>query len=156
MIINYFKTAWRNLLRDKFYAIIKITGLSVGLTVCLLILLYTKDEITYDQFHVNGARIHRIVQDWQFGESGQKIGITNAIMGEAFAHDISGIDNYVRMNGRTVTVKKDDDIFTESPLCVDNSFFDVFSFDLVKGDPKNVLTDMYSVVITTNTADKNY
>ncbi|HMJ67663.1 MAG TPA: FtsX-like permease family protein [Cyclobacteriaceae bacterium] len=156
MLTNYFKTAWRNLVRDKFYSFIKIAGLGVGLTVCLLILLYGKDEVSYDQFHANGPRIYRIIQDWKFGESGQKIGITNAIMGETFAHDISGIEGYARVNGRTVTVKKDDDIFTEETLCVDNSFFNVFSFDLLKGNQGQVLKDMYSVVISETTAEKYF
>lgn len=156
MLSNYFKSAWRNLVRDKFYAFIKIIGLSVGLTVCLLILLYTKDEVTYDQFHANGPRIHRLIQEWKFGDSPQMIGVTNSIMGETFAQEISGIDNFVRVNGRTATVKKDNDIFTENPLCVDNSFFDVFSFDLIKGDPGTVLKDMYSVVLTEKTAEKYF
>jgi putative ABC transport system permease protein len=156
MLTNYFKTAWRNLVRDMFYSFIKITGLCVGLTVCLLILLYAKDEVSYDQFHAKGPQIYRIIQDWKFGESGQKIGITNAIMGETFAHDIAGIESYVRVNGRTVTVKKDNDIFTESTLCVDNSFFDVFSFDLVKGDKEKILKDMYSVVVSETTAEKYF
>lgn len=53
MLTNYFKVAFRNLVRDKFYSFIKIAGLSIGLTVCVLILLYTKDEVTYDKFHIN-------------------------------------------------------------------------------------------------------
>ncbi|HZY78419.1 MAG TPA: ABC transporter permease [Cyclobacteriaceae bacterium] len=156
MLLNYFKTAWRNILRDKFFSVIKIVGLSVGLTVCLLILLYTRDEVSYDKFHTNGPRIYRIVQDWGLGESSQKIGITNAIMGESFAHDISGIENYVRINGRTVIVKKDNDIFTEQPLAVDNSFFEVFSFDLKDGDPKTALKDIYSVVLSESSAQKYF
>lgn len=156
MISNYFKSAVRNLVRDRAYSFIKVIGLSAGLTVCLLILLYTKDELTYDQFHANGPRIFRIVQDWKFGESSQVIGVTNSILGETFAREIAGVDGYVRMNGRTATIKSGDDIFTESPLCVDNSFFDVFSFELLKGDPKTALTEMYSVVLTEKTAEKYF
>jgi ABC-type antimicrobial peptide transport system permease subunit len=118
--------------------------------------LHTKDEVSYDGFHANGERIHRIIQDWKFGESGQMIGVTNGIMGETFSKEISGIDNFVRINGRTVTAKNGNDIFTESTLCVDNSFFQVFSFDLIKGDRANVLKDMYSIVLSETVAEKYF
>lgn len=87
MLTNYFKVAFRNLVRDKFYSFIKIAGLSIGLTVCVLILLYTKDEVTYDKFHINGSRIYRIVQNFKFGEAEQAIAVTNAVMAETFARE---------------------------------------------------------------------
>lgn len=156
MLSNYFKIAFRNLTRDRFYSFIKVTGLSIGLTVCLLILLYTKDEMTYDKFHDNGPRLYRIVQNFKIDDSEQLTGITNAIMGETFARDIPGIDNYVRVSGRTVTAKKDNYVFTEVPLCVDNSFFQIFSFDLLAGNPQKVLTEMYSVVLSETMAEKYF
>src|SRR5690606_25426406 len=156
MLSNYFKIAFRNLTRDRFYSFIKVMGLSIGLTVCLLILLYTKDEMTYDKFHDNGPRLYRIVQNFKIDDSEQLTGITNAIMGETFARDIPGIDNYVRVSGRTVTAKKDNYVFTEVPLCVDNSFFQIFSFDLLAGNPQKVLTEMYSVVLSETMAEKYF
>src|SRR6476620_8029557 len=116
MIKNYFKTAFRNLWRNKTFSIIKILGLSIGLTVCMLIFLYTKDDISYDQFHENKAQIFRITQLWQMGEQPtQKLGITNAVMGEAFEKDIPEVKQYVRINGVAVTVKQKNDVFTENP-----------------------------------------
>jgi putative ABC transport system permease protein len=153
MLTNYFKVAFRNLVRDKFYSFIKIAGLSIGLTVCVLILLYTKDEVTYDKFHINGSRIYRIVQNFKFGEAEQAIAVTNAVMAETFAREVPGIENYVRLTGRMVTIKKDDDVFTDTPLCVDSSFFQVFSFDLLAGNPNEVLKDMYSVVLSESMAE---
>ena len=86
MIRNYFKIAWRNLWRNKFFSIIKIVGLSIGLMVCILIFLYTKDEISYDQFHEIKAHLYRIIQTWQVEKDADKnIGTTNAILGETFA-----------------------------------------------------------------------
>ena len=55
MISNYIKVAWRNLVHNKSLAIIKLAGLSIGLSVCMLILLYTSDEFSYDRFHANGS-----------------------------------------------------------------------------------------------------
>jgi len=89
MIKSYFLVAWRNLWRNKTFSFIKIAGLSIGLTVCMLILLYTKDEISFDQFHENKAQLYRLTQTWKMGkEPAQKLGITNAIMGESFAKEI--------------------------------------------------------------------
>ena len=69
MIKNYFKIAFRNLWRNKIFSIIKILGLSIGLTVCMLIFLYTKDEISYDRFHKNKAQLYRIIQTMQMGDN---------------------------------------------------------------------------------------
>src|SRR5947207_12909340 len=88
MFKNYFKTAFRNLWRNKIYSIIKILGLGIGLTVCMLIFLYTKDEISFDRFHKNKAQIYRIIQNWKFGQDHpQNIGITTSIVGETFAKE---------------------------------------------------------------------
>src|SRR5258708_2556041 len=107
MFKNYFKTAWRNLWRNKIFSVIKIMGLSIGLTVCMLIFLYSKDEISYDRFHENKAQLYRIVQTWQMGKDpSQTMGITNAIVGESFAKEIPEVQQYIRINGVAVTVKK--------------------------------------------------
>src|SRR5215470_10107634 len=116
MFQNYFKIAWRNLLRNKIFSVIKILGLSIGLTVCMLIFLYTKDEISYDQFQENKAQLFRIVQTWQMGKDpAQKIGITNGVMGVSFEKEIPEVKQYVRINGVAVTVKQKNDVFTENP-----------------------------------------
>jgi len=157
MIKNYFKTAFRNLWRNKIFSIIKILGLSIGLTVCMLIFLYTKDEISYDQFHENKAQIFRIIQTWQMGkEPAQSIGITNGIMGESFAKEIPEVQQYVRINGVAVTVKKNNEVFTENPLFVDDNFFSVFTFPLLDGNKRTALHDPHSVVLSKYIAKKYF
>src|SRR5436190_12841828 len=132
MFKNYFKIAWRNLLRNKIFSVIKILGLSIGLTVCMLIFLYTKDEISYDQFHENKAQLYRIVQTWQMGDRpSQTMGITNAVLGESFAKEIPEVKQYVHINGVALTVKKNNEVFTEKPMFVDYNFFYVLSFPLL-------------------------
>src|SRR4249920_448825 len=116
MFKNYFKIAWRNLWRNKIFSAIKILGLSIGLTVCMLIFLYTKDEISYDQFHENKAQLYRIIQTWQFGNDlPQTLGETNAIVGESFAKEIPEVKQYIRVNGIAVIVKRNSDVFRENP-----------------------------------------
>ena len=157
MIKNYFKTAFRNLWRNKIFSIIKILGLSIGLTVCMLIFLYTKDEISYDQFHKNKTQLYRIVQSWQMGkEPSQTIGITNGIMGESFAKEIPEVQQFVRVNGTAVTMKKNNDVFTENPLFVDDNFFSLFTFPLLEGNNRTALQDPHSVVISKYLAQKYF
>src|SRR5881398_2842470 len=157
MLKNYFKIAWRNLLGNKIFSVIKILGLSIGLTVCMLIFLYTKDEISYDQFHENKAQIFRIIQTWQFGnDPEQMLGITNAVVGESFAKEIPEVQQYIRVNGVAVTVKKNNDVFTENPLFVDDNYFGVFTVPLIEGNKKNALKDLHSVVLSEDMAKKYF
>src|SRR6266487_809020 len=157
MFKNYFKIAWINLLRNKIFSVIKILGLSIGLTVCMLIFLYTKDEISYDQFHENKAQLYRIIQTWQFGKDpAQTIGITNAVVGESFAKEIPEVQQYVRVNGVAVTVKKNNDVFTEKPLFVDDNFLSVFTFPLQEGNRRTALKDLHSVVLSKDMAKKYF
>ncbi len=157
MFKNYFKIAWINLLRNKIFSVIKILGLSIGLTVCMLIFLYTKDEISYDQFHENKAQLYRIIQTWQFGKDpAQTIGITNAVVGESFAKEIPEVQQYVRINGVAVTVKKNNDVFTEKPLFVDDNFFSLFTFPLKEGNKRTALKDLHSVVLSNDMAKKYF
>ncbi|MGC4035868.1 MAG: ABC transporter permease [Chitinophagaceae bacterium] len=157
MIKNYFKIAWRNLVRNKIFSLIKILGLSIGLAVCILIFLYTKDEFSYDRFQENKANIYRITQDWHMGsQPTQTIGITNGIMGEAFAKEIPEVQQFVRVNGTTVTVRKNNDVFNEQPLFVDENFLSVFTFPLLEGNRQTALQHPNSVVITRNLARKYF
>ena len=157
MFKNYFKTAWRNLWRNKIFSVIKILGLSIGLTVCMLIFLYTKDELSYDQFQENKAQLYRIVQTWAMGnEPVQTIGITNGILGETYAKEIPEVQQYVRINGVAVTVKKSNDVFTENPLFVDDNFLSVFTFPLLRGNTRTALKDPHSVVLTKDMAKKYF
>lgn len=157
MLQNFFKTAWRNLLRNKTFSAIKILGLSLGLTVCMLIFLYTKDEISYDRFHENSARLYRITQTTQAGNNPyQTGGFTNAALAPVLANEIPGIQNFVRLGSEHVSIQKDNDIITEFSLRVDENFFSIFSFQLTAGDQKTALSDPYSVVISERIAKKYF
>jgi len=157
MFRNYFKIAFRNIWRNKVFSIIKIVGLSLGLMVCILILLYTKDEISYDQFHINKMQLFRIIQTWEFGKNPRQVlGITNGMVGESFAKEIPEIQQYVRINGAPVTLKKDNEVFTEDCLFVDDNYFSVFSFPLISGNKQTVLEDLHSVVISKSMAKKYF
>ena len=157
MYKSYFKIGWRNLMHSKLFSFIKILGLSVGLTVCMLIFLFTKDEISYDQFHDNKDQIYRIVQNWQFGNDPQHVfGGTNATVGESLKNEIPEVQDYVRVKTDDITVKKGNAVFHENPLFVDSNFFSIFTFPLIDGDPATALNDLHDVVISKELAQKYF
>jgi len=158
MIKNYLKVAWRNLSRNKTFSVIKILGLSIGLMVCALIFLYTKDEISYDRFHDNKAQLYRIIQTFDIDkEPAQTLGTTNAILGETFVKEIPGVQQRVHINGAEITVKKENnDLLTEQSLFVDDNFFSVFTFPLIKGNGASALNDPHAVVLSRDLAIKYF
>ena len=126
--------------------------------VCMLIFLYTKDEISYDRFHDNKAQLFRIIQTFHIGKDQQQtIGTTNAILGETFQKEVPGIEQCVHINGAPVTVKNNNnDLFTENSLFTDENFFSVFTFPLIEGNKKTALKDLYTVVLSKDMAIKYF
>jgi len=123
----------------------------------MLIFLYTKDEISYDQFHKNKAGLYRIIQTMQMGEAPpETMGITNGVVGEAFAREIPEIRQFVRINGDAVTVKRNNEVFTENPLFVDDNFFTVFTFRVLQGNKRTALKDRHSIVVSRDMAKKYF
>jgi len=81
MLKNYFKTAFRNLLRNKFYTLINIAGLAIGLATCFLIILYVLDELSYDKYNVNANRIYRVNNEVKFGDNYFDMAVSPALLG---------------------------------------------------------------------------
>src|SRR5215468_4914326 len=107
MIKNYFKTAFRNLSRNKIYSLINILGLSIGLACAMLIILYVKDEVSYDRFHSNVGNIYRIVTQGieKNGGKGRKDPNTGYLQGPRFAQNIPEIKHFVRIQSGEKDVK---------------------------------------------------
>jgi len=157
MIKNYFKTAFRNLLRSKIYSFINIAGLSLGLACAMLIMLYVKDEVSYDRFHKNEKQIFRIdKQQTKEGGSVHNGSYTGYFPGPRFAAKIPEIQNFIRFQPAQVDIKTGTDIQSEAVCLVDADFFSVFSFPLISGDAKSVLTQPNSIVITEEMAKKYF
>ena len=157
MVRNYFKTALRNLWRNKIFSLINISGLSVGLACCMLIFLFTKDEVSYDRFQKNSEHLFRIVATVTSPDGNARPeGSTGMMPGPSFKDAIPEIEDFVRVESAGFNVKKGTEIFDEEALYVDDNFFSVFSFPLVEGDPKTALTDIHSVVISEDIAKKYF
>jgi len=159
MFKNYFKTAWRNLVKNRFYTSINISGLAVGLAIGILILLWVQDEFSYDSFYSNAKNIYRLENMVGTGSSRQLWTSTASAIGVLAKKNIPGIKDEVRIsyNGYYGLYKYGDKVFTESNnFFTDPSFFSVFDFKLIKGDASNPFPDYNSVVLTESTAKKYF
>lgn len=157
MIRNYFKTALRNLWRNKVHTIINIFGLSVGITTCILILLFVKDELTFDQFHTNSDRIYRAWVFEDYGEDEQFFNsITPIILGPSVKENIGGIEHFSRFGFFNSLIRKEEDSFNERVNLATDSFFEIFDFKVLNGQIDGALTELNDVVITETIAKKYF
>jgi len=159
MIKNYFKTAWRNLWRHKLYSFINIKGLTVGLAVGILLLLWVQDEFSYDGFHKNEKNIYKVENMVGTGASRQLWSVTAAPIGVLAKKEIPGVEDAVRIsgNGYYQLFKFKDKVFSEqNNFFTDPSLFSVFDFKLIKGNPSDPFPDDNSVVITESMAKKYF
>jgi putative ABC transport system permease protein len=154
MLRNYLKSAIRSLLRSRIYSIINIAGLSLGLACAMLIILYVKDETSYDHFHDNGPNIYHVVRKMASpdGSVFASDGYTGLPQGPQFTAAIPEIKGFVRIQNAYINFKKDADINSRFALYVDSNFFNVFTFPLLSGNPSTVLRQPNSVVISEDMA----
>lgn len=158
MISNYFKIACRSFLQNKVYSLVNVVGLSIAMTVLLLISLYVKDDLSFDRFHSKGHHIYRLVSDTKDGKGEiRKSGITGHIQGPVFKEEIPEIEAFCRFkNGWYTLVKKENTALEENLIYADSSVFSMFSFDVIYGDPGTALKDLNNIVITDFIAEKYF
>lgn len=158
MIKNYLKIAIRNLGKNKGSSFINIAGLSIGLACAMLIVLYVKDEVSYDRFHKNGDRIFRMVRKVTNPDGGivGMDGYTGYSHGPTFAENIPEIKAYIRFNHQFTYLKTGNDVALQEIHLADPGFFSVFSFPMLYGDPKTALLQPNGVVISENIAKKQF
>ncbi len=157
MFKNYFKTAWRNLAKKKLFSLINIAGLSVGIAGCILIGLYIFNELSYDRFHKNVARIVRATTEYTVDGAKVEVGETGSMTGPGLASAFPEIESYVRiMNWEPYVVRRNEKTFVEKKfLFADSSFFKIFSFPLLQGDPATAL-DAPDKLVITKSMEKKY
>src|SRR5476649_801331 len=157
MIKSYFKTAWRNLWKNKVFSLINILGLSLGMAACLLILQYVNFELSYDHFNKNAADLYRVVNDrYQNNKLIQHGTITYSAVSKAMKDDFPEVLNCTRVEpmGNQIIIYKDKKIPKEQSIAVDNSFLSMFSYATLAGDLKSALKEANTVVITETLARK--
>jgi putative ABC transport system permease protein len=159
MLQNYFKLAFRNILKYKFFSAINILGMSIGIAACLLILLYIVDELSYDRFHANVDRIYQVGLHAKIGEQDIKTANTCPPMAETLVKEVPGVEQATRLTRfwGAPTLKYEDKVFTEDKIFhADSNFFEFFSFKLIEGDPKTALQEPNTIVLTESIAAKYF
>ena len=157
MFINYLKVAFRNLLRQKVYSVINILGLAIGLAVCLLILLFVKDELSYDKYHANADRIYRVITQWDQGTKKMQIPINSYRLAPALETDFPEFEAVVRFSPTGGIIQYEDKEYQEDQFFfVDDNVFDVFDFELLQGQPDRVLVEPNTIILSESTAEKYF
>jgi putative ABC transport system permease protein len=153
MIRNFFKVVYRNLLRNKGFSAINITGLAVGMAAAILILLWIHDEQSYDGFHENKNRIYEVWNRVPFDGKVASWNTVSALTARAIEKDLPEIERAVRVNSNEgYLFSVGDKKMMKSGVTVDTGFLQMFSFPMLKGDPVTALSDVHSVVLTEKTA----
>lgn len=156
MFRNYFKTAFRNLSKNKLYTTINIFGLTVGLAACLLIGVYILHELSYDKFNANASRIVRATMEYKSAGTVNTTATTGTKVGPQFKRTFPSIEEYTRTFISHNVVKSGDKIFDEPGiLYADPAFFKIFSFHIIEGDAATAL-DAPDKIVITKSMEKKY
>ncbi len=159
---NYFKTAWRNLLKSKGYSFINIMGLTMGLTCCFLILLFVKHEMSYDKFQKNYDRIYRATYNPTFIDLPAPFAVLPPVAATLFKQSFPEMEEVARMYKRNVSLSADGEngnkkYFEEEKFYfADPSILKIFTFDFVEGNPTSSLNNPFDVILTEDNAHKYF
>lgn len=150
-------TAFRSIKKNLSFSLINISGLSIGLTLVIVLLVWLQFEFSFDKFHENADRIFRVVVEFEREKTSDNFAHTPAPLGEALKKDIPEVIDYVRFGslGR-VLVNYENAQFWEEIKLADPSIFEIFSFKLLKGDPGTALNNPGSVIISESKAGKYF
>jgi len=158
MFKNYLKVALRSLWKNKGFSAINIIGLAIGLAVCLLIVLYVVDELSYDKYNKNADRIYRIDADLYFNNTQFVAAVSPEPMAATLLREYPQMEQMVRLNAQgDILVKKgNQNIQEHHAVFADSTFFKVFTVPMLKGNPATALTQPSSIVIDETTAKKYF
>jgi putative ABC transport system permease protein len=165
MIRHFFQIAWRQLMKRKFYSLINIVGLAIGIACCILIALYVQHELSYDQYHAKKDRIYRVLQTFRSLQPGEAVTPPIAQdywvwgcapVGLALQADFPQIEKVVRfMSPMSLLLERGGKRFQQDNLLMmDSSAFDVFNWKMIQGDPHKALVATNSIVLTRSVAKK--
>lgn len=157
MIKNYFKVAYRNLLKHKGYSAINVLGLAVGVAVCVLIFSFVTHELSYDTYHAKSDRIYRVTTQ----TSQRNLALTASVISPVSQKNFPEVQEGVRIlasgNTNPVVLRNGDKVFKESGIgYADSSFLDVFSFKVLAGNPKTALARPNTMIISNSMAQKYF
>jgi putative ABC transport system permease protein len=156
MFRNYLKIAFRYLMRYKTYTTINVLGLAVGITCCILIMLFVRSEFSYDRFHSKASRIYRVWQDEKFQGQEFKNTVTSIPAGPAMQASFPEVESICRVYVFNTLLKINNNSFNENVTIVDSTIFKMFDFRLRDGNINNPFPTNNSVIITPAIAKKYF
>ncbi len=160
MFANYIKTALRALLKYKGTTLINVLGLTIGLLSVLMISIYVHSEISYDKFHENADRIYRIGVVGKMQGNDLNMAVTSALMARTLVDEYPEVEEAVRIyKSGSHMISYENTTFNEESgklLFVDSTFFKVFSFKLLQGNPDNALNDPNTIILTKKAAKRYF
>src|ERR1700722_20400447 len=158
MFRNYLKIAFRSLRKSKGFTALNIIGLAAGLSVCLLIVLYVTDELSYDRYNINADRIYRIDEDLYFNNTRYDAVTTSKFFGPTLVASYPKIRQMVRFRqpGDQLVRKGNDHILEHHFVFADSTIFKVFTLPMIAGDPNTALNNPHSIVIDESAARRYF
>lgn len=157
MINNYFKLALRQLVRHKSFSFINLAGLSIGLAIAMLIILWAKDELSYDQFHEDSEHIYRVSWHAKYGANEWNIPIIPVPVGPTLQDQFPEVINSTHFLAEGMTFQNGSNYIREDKgAYVDENLFRVFTVHFIKGNPNTALDDPSSIVLTREMANRYF
>lgn len=156
MIRNYIIVAWRNLLKNRLYSFINIVGLAIGLACSISISLYIWDEYTHDRFHTHFSDIYRVVEIQDHAGILHPVAVTPGLLAAAWTTDYPDVMETCRVGRGQAGILTAGKLSIEPAgiITADNSFFNMFTFSLIRGNPQKALSGANEVVITRSIAEQ--
>lgn len=154
MIKNFVTTTIRHITRNKFYTSLNIIGLSIGLICTILIVLFIKDELSYDRYNENHKKIVRLATDITINGKRDRVATSSMPIGPVFNESYDEVESFVRFRGLGQQLIKynEREFHIEGLAYADSSVFKIFSFELTQGSRAGSLTQPYSVVLSESVA----
>lgn len=158
MLKNLLKISFRNIVKDKTYSLINVSGLTIGITCSLFLFMYILHEVSYDRYHKNAANIYRVISNIKEPDNAFTWAVAQIPLAEELNDNYPEVINTVRFfnTGRTL-YKNDDKQFYEEEFCLaDSTVFEMFTYEFLYGDPATALDNPFSIVLTEKIAGKYF
>lgn len=158
MLKNLLKISLRTLIKDKTYSFLNITGLTIGITCSLFLLMYIMHELSYDRYHKNAPNIYRVVSNIKETDNAFTWAVAQIPLAEELRDNYPEVKNAVRFFGTGRTLYKNDEkqFYEERFFLADSTAFDMFTYRFLHGDPSTALDEPFSIVLTETTAGKYF
>ena len=158
LLKNYFTSLFRSIARDKFYSLLNLFGLGIGLASAIFIFLYIQDELSFDKYNENYERIYRLEGDFFISGKQDLTAITQIPLAPTLKDEYPEIEEMTRMLGQPgLYFEKGEDVFKEDSLAfADSTIFNVFSFEFINGDIRTALIEPLTMVLSESLAQKYF